>query len=274
MGKGIYTHYKERLVEIGGKNRCLYLKSVVKKNAYDIGKIFEGRDEKVSELVDFLWNGRKHPMTLISRDETREIVKNLTLPTRTRNAPDTANMNPDDSEAAWHKYKKNLAEDSAILVENEIAKVKELVREVEDIEKETGRYELYLGYPFVFGSINQGATKTLVKAPLILFPVKVEFGDDTVEIRHNPNEKIQINKALVFAYAQAKRLNVDGLELEFDDLSGFKNVKSVVDYLASARIRIDCNASKQLYTYSRFKEPESKGDLSVRYGALLARLSL
>ncbi len=274
MGKAIYTHYKERLVEIGGKNRCLYLKSVVKKNAYDIGKIFEGRDEKVAELVDFLWNGRKHTMTLISGDETREIVKNLTLPTRTRNAPDTANMNPDDSEAAWQKYKKNLKEDSASLVENEIAKVRELVREVEEIEKETGRHELYIGYPFVFGSINQGATKTLVKAPLILFPVKVDFHDDTVEIRQNPTERIQINKALVFAYAQAKKINVDDLELEFDDLSGFKNIKSVVDYLASARIRIDCSSSKQLYGYSRFREPESKGELSVRYGALLARLSL
>lgn len=274
MGKGIYTYYKERLVEIGGKNRCLYLKSVVKKNAYDVGKIFEGRDDKISELVDFLWNGKKFPLTVISKEETKEIVKNLSLPARTKKSPDTVGMTPDQSEEVWLKYKKNLAEDSAQLVESEISKLKELSREVEEIEKETGRYELYIGYPFVFGSINQGATKTLVKAPLLLFPVKLDFHDDTVEIRRNAAEKIQINRALVFAYAQAKRINIDELELEFDDLSQFRGIRDVIDYLAAAKIRIDCTSSKQIYSYSRFKEPEPKGVLSVRYGALLARLSL
>ena len=37
MGKGIYTYYKERLIEIGGNNKCLYLRNVVRKGAYDIG---------------------------------------------------------------------------------------------------------------------------------------------------------------------------------------------------------------------------------------------
>jgi len=36
MGKSIYTYYKERLIEIGGKNKCLYLKNIVRKSAYDI----------------------------------------------------------------------------------------------------------------------------------------------------------------------------------------------------------------------------------------------
>ena len=45
MAKGIYTYYKERLIEIGGNNKCLYLKSIVRKSAYDLGRLFEGRDE-------------------------------------------------------------------------------------------------------------------------------------------------------------------------------------------------------------------------------------
>ena len=275
MGKGIYTYYKERLIEIGGKNKCLYLKNVVRKGAYDIGKIFEGRDDKVAELIDFLWSGRKYPLTLISKSETKEIVKNLGLPARSKNAPDTFGMTPDESESAWEKYKKHVTEDSAHVLENEISKIKDLRREVEELEKETGRYELYIGYPFVFGSINQGVSKTLIKAPLILFPVKIEIHDDeTVEIRANTAEKIQLNRALIFAYAQAKRLDIEGLDLEFDDLSAFKNVKAIVDYLATAKIKIECTVSKQIYGYDRFKEPEAKGDLSVRYGAVMARLSL
>ena len=77
MGKGIYTYYKERLIEIGGNNKCLYLKSIVRKGAYDLGKIFEGRDEKVAEFVEFLRSGRKYPLTIIGSGEKKEILQNL-----------------------------------------------------------------------------------------------------------------------------------------------------------------------------------------------------
>ena len=275
MGKGIYTYYKERLIEIGGNNRCLYLKNVTRKSAYDIGKLFEGRDDKVSELVEFLWSKNKYPLTLISEGETKEIVKNLGLPARSKNAPDVSEMSSEDARRALDRHAKNTASDSAKVIESEIAKIKELKREIEEIEKETGRYELYIGYPFVFGSINQGITKTLIKAPLLLFPVKIEMPDEsTVEIRLNESENIQLNRALIFAYAQAKKLNIENIDLEFDDLSSFKNVKQVVDYLNRARIKVECTNSKHIYNYGRFKEPEPKGELSVRYAAVMARFPL
>ena len=77
MGKSIYTYYKERLIEIGGKNKCLYLKNIVKKSAYDIGRIFEGREKKIAELIDFLWYGGKRPLTLISHDEAAELADHI-----------------------------------------------------------------------------------------------------------------------------------------------------------------------------------------------------
>ena len=51
MGKGIYTYYKERLIEITGNNKCLYLKNVTKRSSYDIGRLFEGRDDKIAEFI-------------------------------------------------------------------------------------------------------------------------------------------------------------------------------------------------------------------------------
>lgn len=275
MGKGIYTYYKERLVEIGGKNKCLYFKGIVRKSAYDIGRIFEGRDDKVSEFVDFIRSNGKHPLTLIHIDEKRDIIDNLGLPPRSRSTPDTSDMTIEDAEAARRLHAKQVMRDGDRIFDGEIAKVKELKREVEEIEKETGKYELYIGFPFVFGSINQGANKTLIKAPLLLFPVKIDIHDDEiVEIRLNQAEKIQINRALIYAYAQAKKINIEDLNLEFDDLSSFKSIKSVVDYLNAHKIKIDCANSKNIYSYSRFREPEAKGELSVRYGAVLARISL
>ena len=87
MGKSIYTYYKERLIEIGGKNKCLYLKNIVRKSAFDIGKIFEGRDKKLAELVDFLWSAGKEPLTLISKEETHDIVGNLEVAEQAKSEP-------------------------------------------------------------------------------------------------------------------------------------------------------------------------------------------
>ncbi len=274
MGKGIYTYYKERLIEIGGKNKCLYLKNVVRKGAYDIGRIFEGREEKINALTEFLRNG-SGTLTLLSRNETEEIIENIGLPARSKLEPNTYGMNEKEAASAMRAYKKKLNQDKEKVILDEVAKIRELRREVEEIERETGRYELFVGYPFVFGSVNQGITKTLIKAPLFLFPVKIDIlDDDTVELRFNESEHIQLNRALIFAYAQAKKLHIDDLELEFDNLHAFKNIPSVMEYLEKHRIKIECSPSRNIYNYARFKEPDTKGELSVRYAAVLARLPL
>ena len=77
MAKSIYTYYKERLIEISGNNKCLYLKSIVRKGAYDIGRIFEGREEKIAEFNEFIFSQNKFPLTLISQREKRELLENL-----------------------------------------------------------------------------------------------------------------------------------------------------------------------------------------------------
>ena len=276
MGKSIYTYYKERLIEIGGKNKCLYLKNIVRKSAFDIGKIFEGRDNKVSELLDFLWTGGKEPLTLISKEENRDIIENLGMPEQPPVEAPEEEGNEEEVAKAKRKRARKIADEEAKMIENEIAKLKDLKREVEEIEKETGKYELYIGYPFVFGAMQQGPTKVAVKAPLMLFPVKIDLPDeDTVEIHFNAAEKIQINRALVLAYAQSKKINIDDMELEFDDLSDFRNVQAIIAYLLKSRIKIDSTSSKKIYNYGRFKDPNTeKNELSVRYAAVLARFPI
>ena len=275
MGKSIYTYYKERLIEIGGKNKCLYLKNIARKNSYDIGRLFEGREDKVNELVKFLWSAGKDPLSLICHEEAHEIVGNLGMIEEPEVSAESAGT-AEEYEKAQRRRKKKVTSDQIKMLEGEVAKIKELKREVEDIYRETGKYELYIGYPFVFGSIHQGPQKTLIKAPLMLFPVKIDIIDEeTVDIRFNNAEKIQINKALILAYAQSKKLNVDDLVTEFDDLSSFRSLLSVIQHLGRARVRIDCKASKYVYNYARFKEPDhSKSELSVRYAAVLGRFPI
>ncbi len=271
MGKGIYTYYKERLIEIGGNNKCLYLKNVSRKNTYDLGRIFEGRDEKIAEFVDFLWSGKTNAFTIIDKSEKKDILRNLDA----KNASPRVDLGLVET-AETKKRDKARTEAENRLFDAEIERIKELKREVEEIEHETGRYELFIGYPFVFGCIPQGQKKTLIKAPLLLFPVKIDVTDDTtVEITPYGQEKIHINHALVYAYAQSKKLNIEKLELEYDTLSEkFSSIGDVVEYLLGERVKIDCQPSKNVFAYSKFKEPETKPGLAVRYAAIMGRFPL
>ena len=277
MKKGIYTYYKERLIEIGGNNKCLYLKGI-RKGIYDIGKILEGRSDKVAEFVEFLWSGGKFPITLIGNKEKKFILENLDVSSKLdKKLLDTASLEGDALIKASQKNEKIKREEFSRAIEAEISNIKYIKRDVEEIEKETGRVELYIGYPFVFGAINQGSKKTIIKAPLLLFPIKIDIPDEnTVEISINQHEKIQFNRALIYAYAQSKKLNIDQLELEFDNLSQFPTVTDVIKYLESFHIKFDGSIyeSKNIYNYERFKEPTAKVELSVRYAAVMTRFPL
>ncbi len=278
MRKGIYTYYKERLIEIGGNNKCLYLKSIGRKGAYDIGRILEGRGDKVSEFVEFLWTNKRFPLTLIGTKEKKQILENLDIQSKLdKRKLDTSSLSGDELLKASQKNDRIKREESNKALEAEISKLKDIKRDVEEIEKETGRSELYIGYPFVFGTINQGPTKTTIKAPLLLFPVKIDAVDEnTIDISINENEKIQINRALIFAYAQSKKLDIDMLDTEFDDLSQYPTIGAVIKYLESFHIKFDGSEyeSKNIYNYGRFKEPDGKPSLSLRYAAVLTRYSL
>ena len=278
MRKGIYTYYKERLIEIGGNNKCLYLKSIGRKGAYDIGRILEGRGDKVAEFIEFLWTTRRFSFTLIGNKEKKQIIENLDIQSKLdKRTLNTDNLSGDELLKASQKNDRIRREESNKAIESEIAKIKDIKRDVEEIEKETGRSELYIGYPFVFGTINQGPTKTTIKAPLLLFPVKIDIPDEnTVEISINESEKIQINRALIFAYAQSKKLDIDMLDTEFDDLSQYPTIGSIVKYLETFHIKFDGSEyeSKNVYNYGRFKEPDGRAALSLRYAAVMTRYSL
>ena len=56
--KSIYTYYKERLIEISGKNRSLYLKSFTKKNGFDVGRILYHNQELATQFLEQVWSGK------------------------------------------------------------------------------------------------------------------------------------------------------------------------------------------------------------------------
>ncbi len=263
--KSIYTYYKERLIEISGKNRSLYLKNFTKKNGYDLGKILYENQEMTSQFVEQLWSGKSLPFTLIGKETKQEILK-------ANKIDDRFSKTEFDDNKEKLKFERQKREASKKAIEQEIKNLTVLKREIEDIEKETGRYELFLCYPFVYGSIQ----RYTFKAPLLMFPVEIDILDNNnINLRLKHGENVQLNKALLFAFADNYKLNLEELDMEFECLkSKFPTLQNLLDYLRSFGIKIANSERKKIFPFTRYAEPSISDSPEIKHVCLLARCSL
>lgn len=273
--KSIYTYYKERLVEISGKNRSLYSRRISKKNSFDIGKLFELDYEAINELMDFLWREKKYSFSIIKKEDKARIAKNLGLEQKfAKNAERLNELSGKEKSSESFKLERQKREETKKALIAQVNAVRSLKREIDEIEKETGRYELFIGYPFVQGYLGKDMP---IKAPLILFPVSVDIPDETtVEIEIKRDEPIQLNKVLILAYAKQKRLKLEDMDMEFKGSlnSKFKNVGEVVNYLRNYNIRIGYSPRKGLFDFEKAKEPFVGQPLEIKNFCVLGRYPL
>lgn len=264
--KSIYTFYKERLIEISGKNRSLYLKNFNKKNGYDIGKILYEAQEKAGELIDLLWNAKSVPFKLISKETKDACIKSSDIESR---FPSDTTFTDEKDAQKFDRKKKEYAKKVLL---NEVHNLRCLKREIEEIEKETGRYELFLCYPFVYGSVKN----YVFKAPLLMFPVVVDIIDDSsANITLKYGENIQLNKALMLAIADSNHLNLEGMDMEFDSMKGrFADINALLEYLRGYGVRISYSARKNIFPFNRYSEPSDGDSMEIKNVCLLSRCSL
>lgn len=264
--KTIYTYYKERLIEISGRNRSLYLKNFNKKNGYDVGRILYEDKDKAEQFLSTLWEGKTVPFTLIGKETKEDILK----------ANNFSNKYPADAEFSTEKekqrYDRQQREYGKKLVAQEIQNIKCLKREIEEIERETGRYELYLCYPFVYGS----AKNFTFKAPLLMFPIEIDTSnDDTISLSLKMGESVQLNKALMLALADSYHLKLEDLEMEFDCMkSKFADLHSFLKYLRGFGIKLNYSERKNVFPFKRYSEPTAHDPLEIKSICLLSRCSL
>ncbi len=230
--KSIYKYYKERLIEISGKNRSLYSKKISKKFSYDIGAVIGADEEEFDKFFAFLWQGKRYSYELIGNSAKQRLFKNFNLEEKAKiSFQDTSNMSTEEKRNENLRRERVRREEGKKIVVSQISALKILKREIEEFARETGRYELFIGYPFVSGHINKDLA---IKAPLLLFPVIINIENNTtVSLELKSDSSIQLNKVLILAYAKEHRLNTEKLLTEFDNLqeNRLKNVDDILDYL-------------------------------------------
>lgn len=270
--KSIFTYYKERLVEISGKNRSLYMRSFSKKTAYDLGRIFEADAKLAAEFVDFLWKGKKESFPLLCK-ENRELLMRVFAIDEKAYTPDALPSDKEERVKALAKVKRSVTDAFNRALEKEVQSITALKREIEDIEKETGRYELFVGYPYVYG----GTKDNLIKAPLLLFPVEIEIeGETTVNLSIKKGEAVELNKAFILAYAQAKKLDIVDMDFDFESLSqqGLGDLDKVIAYLKKYGVNVSYSPLRGVTNFRKYREPDFRDHPTVHNTCMLGRFSL
>ena len=272
----IYKYYKERLIEISGRNRSLYSKKISKKFSFDIGSIIANDKEQLQELLDFVWKGKRRGFTLIDKEMKDKLFVNLGGDKKLKATfADQTGMSVEEKRLDNLKRERQKREETKKLLLGQVSALKTLKREIEEFAKETGRYEMFVGYPFVTGYISSDLQ---IKAPLILFPVTINVeNDQTVSLEVKPDESVQLNKVLLLAYAKARKLNIDGLIMEFDNLMDYrlKSIEDVIKYLAGFDIKIKYQPSdKGLVPFDSLREPARGDSLKVVPACVIGRFPL
>lgn len=241
----IYKKYKDRFIEISGKSRALFTRSIIKKYSYDLGTLLPFLD--IDSFYDFLWK-KRDSFNLINDKIAKKITKN---------ADKSFELDEDVS---------------PLSVAKQVSDLKYLRREVEEIQKETGKYDLYVGFPYVFGKIRQDIS---VKAPLLLFPVTIDIDKDVVTLNHIENQPIILNRSLVLAYCNENKLKSDNVIAEFDPSSEstFSGVQDVIAYLEKVGIKLVHQKRKTVVPFDPVKEM-TQNFLEVKYMAVLGRFPL
>ncbi|MCV9388049.1 AAA domain-containing protein [Reichenbachiella ulvae] len=134
-------------------------------------------------------------------------------------------------------------------------RLKRLQRIDRMVFEERGAKDLYIGWPFVKGKFNDG---TLVRCPLMFFPVTLESDEKQWSLKFRKDVNITLNKSFVLAYSFYNSLPLDEALLErvFDDFDresqGFRT--DLYELLKEHNLEINFNQDNFQDILRRFED--------------------
>jgi superfamily I DNA and/or RNA helicase len=124
-----------------------------------------------------------------------------------------------------------------------------IYRETNKDEKETGSYDLYIGYPYVEGVFKKD--NFAIRAPLLYFPVKLVRDKRTFILKKDKDKDIIFNRDLLLATSKMEKNDVDSETPFIDDF----NTKTIRDIVIPFYVKngISIKSSKLGFDFESFK---------------------
>lgn len=145
--------------------------------------------------------------------------------------------------------------DSRFETNNELSKkIKRLQRVDKFIFEEQGSNDLHIGWPFVRGKFSDG---TLVRAPLLFFPVSIVQYNNTWMVQPREDAGISFNKSFLLAYSFYNKIPLadELLDHNFDDFSSDSTVfRTELYQLIKEKIEINFNPDNFRDELTKFEE--------------------
>ena len=151
-----------------------------------------------------------------------------------------------------------------------------LIREVSKELRETGQYDLYIGYPYVMG--NTYGEDFPVRAPLVLFPVSFEKKPDSIVLKRDKSKDILFNSNLILTQYKFLKKADDVPNTVMEEIYTDTFLKDVLEFYKSHDIKVQ---GETLGPLEKFEEisyknfPELKrGEYHLINNAVLGRFSV
>jgi len=157
-------------------------------------------------------------------------------------------------------------------------KLKRLSRVEKYIFEERGSKDLYVGWPFIKGKFSDG---TLVRCPLIFFPVELNKGENEWTLNLRKDVSVTFNKSFLLAYSYYSEITIpeEFIEQTLDDLEKDSTVfrTAVYKILKNSTVELNFNQETfidQLKSFQEYKKvdyekKEENGVLKLHPEAVL-----
>jgi hypothetical protein len=125
-------------------------------------------------------------------------------------------------------------------------KLKKLYRQDHFIQEERGAKDLYVGWPFVKGKLLD---ETAIRAPLLFFPVELEFQNNVWRLSLRKDESVILNKSFLLAFAHFNKIPVSDelIETQFDEWSKNSQVFRTELYRLLKESGLEINFNQELF---------------------------
>ncbi len=228
----ILRKYKERLINLSARNRSLVSKTLPKSRAFDLYKLSDFTDSFIENISSYIINRQENKIQILPDYSAyySEALNKLNVQLSKQRELELSDIDKaligeekaqekiEEIQQKYNQLQQKKQEELNAKREKLIeysACLRTLLKEITSIVKETGRSELYVGYPFVEGILKDN---TFVRAPLFMFPVTLLRDGDSYFLENKDEAAIYLNKVFLLAVCKHNEIKLNNIEAEFNTL--------------------------------------------------------
>lgn len=252
--KRIIDHYNDELFNLAYENKDFISFNIPRNKGIDIAELQDIDPNLSQNIIKYILERQEGKIKILEDykkfySENKELLKKNNnskfkkVTTKKKNSKERKGKNSIKTAKKNHKeeMKKELKDleikrDKIKLYDNNLNTIYE---DIEDIKKKLGREESYIAYPYIEGKTQK---ETLIRAPLVFFPIKL-IKEETWYIENINDADIILNTPLLLAIARESNLKIENLVDKFP-ICNEEFIENIINLLKENNISLEIRDNK------------------------------